>query len=149
MAGYGAFTRTRRAIDSDDEPTGFGSVRGRCWAGSRIHAFGNHPRRLDSAGRDDFECDLTAEGAAVFEVRPETSLAVDFGACFACPEKLYRLAALAAGFLLVLSAAVRLAGLLGREAVAVRTATVPLRGSFRAPLLFAFALLAPELGPDL
>ena len=107
---------------------------------------------MDSAGRADFECDLTAEDAVVFEVRPEVSFDVGFGACFACPEKLYRLAALAAGFLL-LSAPVRLAELLGREAVAVRAplraATVPFRGSFRAPFLFAFALLAPELGPDL
>jgi hypothetical protein len=45
-----------------------------------------------------------ATGAAA---RPEDRFAAGFGACFACPEKLYRFAALAAGLRLALSEVVR------------------------------------------
>jgi len=55
---------------------------------------------------------LAADCATAFETgaeaRPEVRLAAGFGACLACPEKLYRLAALAAGLRLALSGEVRL-----------------------------------------
>ena len=107
MAGYGAFASSRRPIDCDDGLADSGVfVRG-SWFGPGDHSFRGHPRRFDSAGRADLECDLPAEDVTAFELTPAVRAEVDFGACFAWPVKLYRVAALAAGFRPLLSEAER------------------------------------------
>lgn len=78
------------------------------------------------------ECDFPAEGAVGRETRPAAGLAEDLGACFACPEKLYRLAALAEGLRLAPSAA-------GRWPEAGRAGALPLRDSGRLPFPLPFA----------